>query len=135
VQLIEIENSLPNGFHDAILESVEVDYVFRRVEIKLRLWTGDPDASNESEKEAYREAHLELLGLVYFVIEGPDPKSKYPETKGLWIDGGEVKSNSVPTMPSPIEQVPPGTFKYWFFVRDWNSFIHFAAQDARLQWS
>jgi hypothetical protein len=135
VQLVEIENSLPNGFHDAFLESVDVDYVSKRAEIKLRLCTGDPDASTENEREAYRRANLELLDLVYLVIEGPDPKSKYAETKALWIDGGEVKSDSLPAMPVPVEQLPSGAFAYWFFVRDWNSFIHVSARDARLQWS
>jgi len=135
VQLVEIENSLPNGFHDAFLESVEVDYVSKRAQIKLRLCIGDPDASAENEREAYRGANLELLGLVYLVIEGPDSRSKYAETEGLWIDGGEVKSDSAPATPVPIEQLPSGAFAYWFFVRDWNSFIHVAARDARLQWS
>ncbi len=135
MQLVEIENALPNGFHDAFLESVHVDYVSKRAQMKLRLCIGDPDASTENKREAYKEANLELLGVVYFVIEGPDLKSKYAETKGLWIDGGDAKSDSAPAMPVPIEQLPPGTFAYWFFVRDWNSFIQVAAQDARLQWS
>jgi hypothetical protein len=135
VRLVDIENSLPNGFHDAFLESVDVDYMSKRALIKLRLCIGDPDASTEKEREAYRGANLELLDVVYLVIEGPDPRSKYAETKGLWIDGGEVKSDSAPAMPIPVEQLPSGAFAYWFFVRDWNSFIHVAARDAKLQWS
>ncbi len=133
MQLIEIENSLPNGFHDAYLESVNVDYVSRRALMKLRLCTGDPDARTEKEREAYEEADLELLDLVYLVIEGPDPRTKYVETKGLWVDGGEAKPGAAPGVPVPVEQLPSGAFAYWFFVRDWNSFIHVAARDARLK--
>jgi len=133
VQLIEIENSLPNGFHDAYLESVDVDYVSRRALIKLRLCTGDPDAATEKERESYEQANLELLDLVYLVIDGPDPRTKYAETKGLWVDGGEAKPGSAPVTPVPVEQLPSGAFAYWFFVRDWNSFIHVAARDAKLE--
>jgi hypothetical protein len=134
MQLVEIENSLPNGFHDAFLESVDVDYRSRRALIKLRLCIGDPDAAIQSEREAYKGAALELLNLVYLVIEGPDPRSKYAEANRLWIDGGEVKRDSAPAAPVPVEQLPSDAFAYWFFVRDWNSFIHVAARDARLQW-
>jgi hypothetical protein len=81
-------DSLPNGFHEAFLESVDVDYKSRRGLIKLRLCVGDPDAATQKEREAYKGADLSLVDLVYFVIEGPDPRSKYAETKGLWIDGG-----------------------------------------------
>lgn len=135
MKLTEIENSVPNGFHDAFLESVYVDYRSRRALIKLRLCVGDPDAETEKGREAYREADLELLDIVYLVIEGPDPRSKYAETKGLWIDGGEAKPDSAPAMPVPVESLPRGAFAYWFFVRDWNSFIHVAAMDATLHWS
>jgi hypothetical protein len=99
---------------------------------KLLQRVKDADAAIQSEREAYKGAALELLDLVYLVIEGPDPRSKYAEGKGLWIDGGEVKRDSAPAAPVPIEQLD--AFAYWFFVRDWNSFIHVAARDARLQW-
>jgi hypothetical protein len=135
VQLVEIENSLPNGFHDAFLESVDADYISGRVLIKLRLCIGDPDASTEKAREAYKSANLELLDLVYLVIEAPDPSSKHAEIKGLWIDGGEAKPESDPPMPVPVEFLPRGAFAYWFFVRNWNSFIHVAAMDARFHWS
>lgn len=134
MRLIEIENSLPNGFHDAFLESVDVDYTSKRGLIKLRLWVGDLNASAKVEREAYKGADLELLNLVYFVTEAPDPTSKYAEAKELWIDGGEAKSGSAPATPVPMERLPRGVFAYWFFVRDWNSFIHVAAMDAALHW-
>jgi hypothetical protein len=134
VQLVEIENSLPNGFHDAFLESVNIDYTSRRGLIKLRLWVGELDAATEAEKEAYKSAELELLDLVYLVIDAPDPGSEYAKAKEVWIDGGEAKADSAPTAPVPVDLLPRGAFAYWFFVRDWNSFIHVAAKDAKLQW-
>ena len=134
MQLVEIENSLPNGFHDAYLESINVDYRSRRGLIKLQLCVGDPDAGTEKDREAYKGADLELLNLVYCVIEAPDPRSKYAETQRLWIDGGEAKPDSAPAMPVPVALLPRGAFAYWFFIRDWNSFIHVAAMDARLHW-
>jgi hypothetical protein len=133
VQLMEIENSLPNGFHDAFLESIHVDYESRRATFKLQLWIGDIDAATKTQREAYEESSLELLDLVYLVVEGPDPRTKYADAKKLWIDAGEAKPGTAPGTPIPVEQLPRGTFAYWIFVRDWNSFIHVAARGARLK--
>ena len=132
-QLTDIEDSLPNGFHDAYLESIHVDYKSRRALIKLRVCTGDPEGPTEKEREAYEEASLELLGLIYFVVEPPDLRTKYAEMGELSIDGGESKPGSAPSTPVPVEQLPSDAFAYWFFIRDWNSFIHVSARDARLE--
>lgn len=104
VQLVEIENSLPNGFHDAFLESLTVDYASRRSSIRLRLWVGDPDAVVKDKREAYKGADLELLNIVYFVIEAPDPGSEYEAVKSLWIDGGEASLNISREMREKIKK-------------------------------
>jgi hypothetical protein len=135
VQLVELENSLPNGFHDAFLESLHVDYSRKRAVIKLRICVGNPDAADKAEREAYREANLELVDLTYLVIDPPGPGSDYAELKKLWVDGGEANTDSGPPAPVPAKSLPPGVLPYWFFVREWNSFIHIAAKDAKIHWS
>jgi hypothetical protein len=39
--LQEIDNSLPNGLHDAQVRRVAIDYEKRIVKFSLLLWTGD----------------------------------------------------------------------------------------------
>jgi hypothetical protein len=34
----------------------------------------------------------------------------------------------------PGVTLPEGSFAYWFFVNNWNSFIHVAAMDAQFEW-
>lgn len=135
MQLTEIENSLPNGFHDALVESITADYARKRIAIDLRLCVGDPDGKNKQEREGYRRGELKLLDFIYLVIDPPDLSYKYAAAKDLWIDAGEAKPNSIPPNPSPRAPLPDGAFAYWFFVRDWNSFIHVAAMEAKFQWS
>ncbi len=135
MQLEQLENSLPNGFHDAQLEAIIVDYVSREVVMKMQLHVGNPDAATKEEREAYKPAELHLSDVLYFVIDPPDPKYKYAEKKSLWLLAGRADEESAPVPPIPLEQLPAGASAYWFFVNDWNSFIHVAVMDAQLKWS
>jgi hypothetical protein len=134
MNLEQLEKSLPNGFHDAEVEFITVDYVSRKAVMKMQLSVGNPDAATSEEREVYKPVELHLSDVVYFVVEAPDPKYKYAEKKGLSVDAGRADEESAPASPVPIEQLPAGASAYWFFVNDWNSFIHVAAMDASLQW-
>jgi len=101
----------------------------------MQLLVGNPDAAGEKEREAHKPAELHLSDVLYLVIDAPDSKHKYAEKKGLWVDAGRADEDSAPAPPIPLEQLPAGASAYWFFVNDWNSFIHVAAMDASLRWA
>jgi hypothetical protein len=129
--LREIESDLPNGFHDALLETVTVSFASKSVRLDMQLFVGNPEAETKEEREAYKRAKLCLSDLVYFVIDPPTPGQEYSAAQGLRIDGGDATGDSG---PKPRGALPTGAFAYWFFVDQWNSFIHVAAWSATLQW-
>lgn len=133
--LKEIEDNLPNGFHDALLEKLMIDLTSNSADLELQLFMGDPDASTEQERETYRRAILRLSDLVYFVIDAPENIPEPSKKKPLRIDGGDAKDNSNPRAPKPRSALPPGAFAYWFFVEQWNSFIHVAARSSTIDWA
>lgn len=127
----EVLESLPNGLHDAYLRSIDIDYAERTAELQLDIWVGDLSLDGEA-REARRPVILKLSGLWYFVVEAPDPKYDFNESKPLWIDAGTERpapEKSSLKLPSP----PEGTFTFWIYVNDWNSFIHVAASDVTVQ--
>jgi hypothetical protein len=132
--LKEIEDQLPSGFHDAYLEAVTVDFVANAARLDMQLSVGDPDALTSEERDAYRRATLWLTGLVYFVVEAPGPNGEWWAHDGLRIDAGDARDDSNPAAPRPLVPLPNGVFAYWFFVSDWNAFIHVAARKAALEW-
>jgi hypothetical protein len=134
MQLEHIENALPNGFHDSLLESVEIDYVSRKVLMKMQLCIGNPDASIEAEREGYRAAELQFSDFLYFIIDPPHLDSKYTGQKALRLAAGPADEESAPAPPIPLQSLPNGASAYWFFVSAWNSFIHVAAMSVDLQW-
>src|SRR5256885_8257389 len=58
--LEDVERALPNGFHDAFLQTLTVDYVARRATLSLRVWIGDADAPTNADREAYRQVVLTI---------------------------------------------------------------------------
>ena len=47
----DIEKTLPNGFHDAILQRLNIDYINKIVELDLNVWVGDINSENENIRE------------------------------------------------------------------------------------
>lgn len=129
--LVELENLLINGFHDALLEGVSLFPSESEASLDLQIFVGDLDADTIEKREKYRKARIFIKGLYYFCID--------TQTEDLTsfscpsrIEGGEACETSPPLL-RPRRSVPEGA-AYWFFVNDWNSFIHIAAKEASLEW-
>lgn len=125
----ELEAELPNGFHDAILRDYSSDGATHSAEFTIDVWVGDLRSPTVSERECYRPARLELLGLVYLIVDAPDRRSVAAEGAPIRIDKCAADENA-----TLAGQVPPGGFAGRFFVNEWNTFIHFGAREARLTW-
>lgn len=126
--LEEIQQSLPNGLHDARINSISLDYVQRQATFDLEISLADVDKEGP---EIYRPATLHLAPFLYCVIEAPDSGYPFALNKPLRVDAGsdELIHGEPTKLP---EQLPEGAFTAWFFVKNWNSFIHIAALDAEI---
>ncbi len=139
-KLTEIENQLPNGFHDAYIEAIALDMMANTATLDLELWVGDLYAPPGPEREAYQRGRLRLNGLAYFVIEPPGPNADWfmerelgPTPRISGADEARPDAESEYTRP-PVE-VPDDAFAHYFFVFDWNTFIHVAARSADFEWT
>jgi hypothetical protein len=132
--LAEIVDSLPNGFHDAMIQNLKIDYVKREAEFTIDVWVGDLQSKDDSIREKYRSGKLLLSSLLYCVIGPPDSSYQYDKPAPLWVDAGPIDKLSAPLSASLPKPIPADSFAYWFFVRDWNAFIYIAAKSARLIW-
>jgi hypothetical protein len=50
MQLTEIENYLPHGFRNAVVHAITIDFASRRALIGMRVWVGDSDVVESSER-------------------------------------------------------------------------------------
>ena len=122
----EIALSLPNGFHDSHITGVRINYAQRTAEMEMMILVSGPD---DEDTEKYQPATLTISELLYFVIEPPASPYTSRDAESL-VDGGSSElKQSVSQLPKPL---PAGAFTYWFFVNNWNAFIHIAAMNAEI---
>ena len=125
----DIEASLPNGLHDAVLRRYVVDYETRSASLSFEVWIGDVDSEEEPERECTRPGTLSLRGLAYFVVEPPGPESPLAFEPPATSAGDPVEDEVRPAAPLPA--APEGTFRAYFFLHSMNAFIHLCAAEAQ----
>jgi len=129
--LDELAASLPNGFHDAELKTLAIDYEKREVRLVLDLWVGDM-GQDPVNRESYRLCEVLLSGLRYWIVEPPDPRYSYWQAGAPRIDAGPVER--LETKTTHLPPTPPDVFVNWIYSPDSNSFAYVAAEQARLTW-
>lgn len=130
--LTELADTLPNGFHDAELERLDLDYATRTARITLNLWIGDLHSVSESDRERYRCGQLTLSGFQYFIIETPDYDDHADGAPA--IDIGELHELTNPPLIKIPARQSADLFENWIYVNWWNSFMYVAAREARWEW-
>jgi hypothetical protein len=134
VTLDELDRTLPNGFYDAKILSLELNYVAGTANFQLSLlvgWSDDP----EPERHAYQEATMRVTGLCFCSIGPPFPNYPFiPHGRPITVSGDPAKPDHLPELSELTAKFPPGTWCYRFFVHDWNAFIYIAARDAEFAW-
>jgi hypothetical protein len=97
--LLEIEQLLPNGLHDAEVRKITIDYERRKVTVDLAVWVGEMDDPPER-REAYKEGQLEISGLLFFAIEPPDASYPFQNDDAITYRGRREHFASGETLPS-----------------------------------
>ena len=117
----EIESALPNGFHDALLEAIGLNFPAKSATMDIWVSIGNPESKTREDKEGYKKARLHLTGLIYIQIDLGF--SELTNDKPLRIDAGDADSNNQSQGPKPIKPLPRDAFAFWLFVETFE-FIH-----------
>src|ERR1043165_2312068 len=115
--LDELERTMPNGFHDAWIRRIEIDYRAQRVSMLASLLVGVPDDPPE-QRSRYRDAEVIIEGVQFLVIEPPKPgrlgevKNESRRRKeGIWVDTFPPDSP-----PEVAKELPGDCFVAAFYV-------------------
>jgi hypothetical protein len=84
--------------------------------------------------QQYSRGLMTLNGFYYLSIEPPDDDHLfYPRRGGIAVDG-HPEDSQFPPLGHIRDAIPASAFCCRFYVHDWNSFIHVAAEDCQLAW-
>lgn len=118
--LLDIEDGLPNGFHDARLKGVEVNFGQSTLVLHLDV---DMSDINESGLTEHVGKSALISGVLYVRMDGPE------EHKKAELKPGPLDIAGDPHLMTELI----GNSNYWvyrFFVHAWNAFITIAAEKA-----
>lgn len=124
--LSELDDTLPNGLHDAYLTGLSVFYDQGTASLKVKLLV-----SGSGEKARHKDAEIRLAGLVALVVEGPEQALR--SSGPLGISSFETSEQHYPGL-SRFSQEVKGLFHSLYVEDPWNSFIHIAAASADVIW-
>jgi len=128
--LEELENTLPNGLHDAEVTGITINYEQRNLVLNIAVGVGDMGDTPEK-REAYKNGLIEISGLLFLVMESPDPN--YPlKTGSLKIDSCDLSKSFDRKL---LDSLPTDAFFRSLWVSEWNAFIHIAATAAQIRWN
>lgn len=92
----DVDAALPNGFHDAFLRELHVDFARQEARLAFDFLVGIPEADTEEGREAMRPGILRLSGVTSMAVEPPDPR--YTLSGELWAKlPGETGWRAFPT--------------------------------------
>src|SRR5271168_873683 len=128
----QLDRNYPNGFDDAEMTTLSVDYGSGTATLHLNLRGNSPDIPDS---QRYAREVLTLLGLYYFAIVPPDLDHLFSPTQSKVVFYGMPEdSEQFPLYERLKPALPEDAFCCRFYIHNWNSFIHIAAKDAQFSW-
>lgn len=129
--LEEVDSSLPNGLHDARIQSVSMDYERRVLAMRLSVWVGALEAP-PPDRDRYSAGLLEFHGIAVFALEPPRPDSASRYPGALAFSWQRESRDSVG--PQVGAFVSSEHLAYSLFIEDWLSSMVIVARGAGFQW-
>jgi hypothetical protein len=126
-----IAAQLPNGFHDAEVSSIVVDWGSRCVSFHGVAWM-----AREGPPEVYRSFELRAEGLCSFLHPDRIHARHFVDTPESILDR-PVRVDGFPGWPpEKAPETPPFSeaSAYTFYVYEWNDFITLQVARAVLSW-
>ena len=132
VTIEEIEETLPNGLHDAEILELVMDYKHARLALEVSVLVGQPIEPHPS-CERCRPGVIVFRGVVFYSVEFPQGGSSFQPPGPVGFTYERAPAGEIPAGLAKI--LPQGIQCYSLFLRDWLSHIHIAAVDVRFSWS
>ncbi len=130
MNLIEIEQSLPNGFHDAYLNQLALDFARHEAELSLEVLIGTDDQPGS---DKYRKCRLTFHDYAIVMIEPAVAHRDIGKARGLGVDRTELDDEDRLAVAKTGYKIPSDNFWLALFIYEWNSRIIINARDASLE--
>lgn len=129
--LEQIDESLPNGLHDAQIQEVAMNYERARLILRVQVHVG-LFSQPYPECERYRSGEITFQKVLFYSVELPQAGSSFQYPGTVWFSYERTPQGRLPA--ALAEAVPSQTHCYSLFIREWLSHIHVAASEVTFRW-
>jgi hypothetical protein len=129
--LEKIEESLPNGLHDAQIMDLSVSYDRMELSLRTRILVGLPAQSGPA-RDTYRNGTFLFRPLRFLAMELPEPSSAFQSAGSIWFSYERTSPENLPAQL--VKALPPETHYYSLFIRDWFASVHIATGQVDFFW-
>jgi hypothetical protein len=129
--LEELDNTLPEGLHDAQIRSYRRDFESATLTLFAKVVVGlSPENKN---RLLYRDVEISFHGVQYVVSEFPGAESTFRDAGCVWFSFNRTESGTISEDLSAV--LAPEILRYSLFILEWHSNIHIAAREVTFTWS
>ena len=129
--LEELDNSLPEGLHDAQIRSYVRDFEAATLTLFVKVVVGLSREDNR--RLQYRDGEIVFQGVQYFMSENPDAESTFRDSGCVWFSFSRADAGAIPEAVDKV--LPLGLLRYSIFVQEWHSSMNIAAREVSFTWS
>jgi hypothetical protein len=129
--LEDLDQTLPNGLHDARIRRIDHDFEQATVKFYVEILVGLP-ADPPAERSRYRRGVIAFNRVLFCWTECPENERILGHNGSIWFTYGRTE---IGVLPAKIANaVAADTLCYSLYVLDWLSHIHIAAGDVSFLW-
>jgi hypothetical protein len=130
--LEDLDQTLPNGLHDARIRSLRHDYESAIVKLEVEILVGLPD-DLPVERSRYRRGEILFHKVLFCSVEAPNNERILGHTGSIWFNYCRTEPGVLPE--NLVKTLTPEILCYSLYILDWESKIHIAAGDLSYAWA
>jgi len=128
----EVEQSLPNGFHDAALRGISADFVNLSIKLEMELHAS---VEGDANPERYLRGVLSVTRPYLFFLDPPDSRYGFiPRGMPVNASGFALKAGKDPKIDALLQRIPADATAFVFFLDDWNTYLYVAGATVQFSW-
>jgi hypothetical protein len=130
--LEDLDESLPNGLHDARIKSLMHNYEDAIVKLEVEILVGLP-ADGLQNRDRYRDGAIVFHGVQFCVVGAPENERILGQAHSIWFTFDRIEPGLLPDKIAA--SLPPETLAYTLYILDWEAQIHIAGADVSFAWT
>ncbi|MGE5343395.1 MAG: hypothetical protein ACM3SY_18150 [Candidatus Omnitrophota bacterium] len=125
----EIADTLINGFHDANVNEINLNFLKKTAQINLDIWLGD-----ETEPERYQKGRLFFSDFLFLSIDPPD-EGVYSDTFVIdLVENDNDILDNYESFKKLKEYIPDGYLITCFSLLNHITMMYLIYKDVKFEW-